>query len=280
MDAIPEPVLAWWALQPGLDVTAEAAELVARMESVAAEWGLALGPVLQGGVMSLVRLAERDGREYVLKAVPRFAHWAHDEATALHRWAGRGAVHLWGSSLDGRVLLLERLEHGRPASVDQVADVLRLLQSAEPRGVSLPPLASRVEEEFARARRRVAGIPARTVRRCHRVALELCASDRAPVMVHGDLQQKNLLWRAGVAVAIDPIPAVGDATYDIALWALTERPYGDGVERAAAMAQRLGHDADRAALMCQAMSAAVAIWTHVPERTAALVEIAATIPRR
>jgi len=160
-----------------------------------------------------------------------------------------------------------------------VAAVLERLQARDARGAALGELAEDVDGVFWRARRQPGRPPGRVLRRCHRIMLELCAAPERRVLIHGDLQRKNLMWRSGELVAIDPIPTVGDAAYDVALWALSVAPYEDATARARRMATRLGLDGERTELMTRAMSAAVALWPQVPTRTAALAAIASGIHR-
>ena len=38
------------------------------------------------------------------------------------------------------------------------------------------------------------------------------------MLVHGDFDERNLLWSRGGLVAIDPWPCVGDPAYDAGYW--------------------------------------------------------------
>ena len=78
-------------------------------------FGLVLGDELPGGSLSYVAAATTaDGRDVVLKLGGPWASPA-DEARALERWAGDGAVALL--DLDGTcALLLERVRPGRPGA--------------------------------------------------------------------------------------------------------------------------------------------------------------------
>ena len=49
-------------------------------------------------------------------------------------------------------------------------------------------------------------------------AAELERSTRQEVLVHGDFDERNLLWSTRGLVAIDPWPCVGDPAYDAGYW--------------------------------------------------------------
>lgn len=86
------------------------------------------------------------------------------------------------------------------------------------------------------------------------MALKLAHSASHPVLLHGDLVNKNLLWDAKRYVAIDPIPAIGDPCSDIGFSSAGHPPVSGILARADAIACRMGHDALRA--QCWAV-----IWT-------------------
>jgi streptomycin 6-kinase len=84
-------------------------DLPARLERLAEEWSLELGPVLGTGVTSVVYDA---GAEQVLKVSWGFHEESEHEADALRLFDGEGAVRLFCD--DGRgALLLERLQADR-----------------------------------------------------------------------------------------------------------------------------------------------------------------------
>lgn len=79
------------------------------------------------------------------------------------------------------------------------------------------------------------------------LARELLAAGGAPVLLHGDLMDKNLLWGKPGLVAIDPMPMIGDAHSDLGFWAATHPPAGRLRHRALEIASRTGRDPERAA---------------------------------
>ncbi len=94
-----------------------------------------------------------------------------------------------------------------------------------------PPLRDGLLDRLRRAAQRCA-LPGNDVGRAlhARAAAQLEKAlgppSQPPVLLHGDLQPKNLLEAAGGAVvAIDPLPCVGDPAFDAATWsALSPAP--------------------------------------------------------
>jgi len=246
---------------------AEAETFVARCADV---WQLRIEGFLPGGSLSFVLACRRaDGTAAVLKLL---APWAQEaigrEVLALSAWNGRGAVALLDHTSDGRALLLRRVLPGdvfEPSGQDEadcerVVQTLRVLASIPP-PEGLPPLSAVVRERFARARgvgrRRQGWITSQELDDAERRAVDLAQTATCRGLVHGDVQNKNLLLDAagGMPVAIDPEPSVGDRHFDPALWALTHRP-GKGVrERCGAVAGLLGLDADRLWRWCVVLAA-------------------------
>ena len=180
------------------------------------DWELELGAELAGGVLALVVEA---GPERVLKVgAPRDR--TADEIEALRRWDGGPAPELLRADAARHALLVERIRPGTRAihaDAGAVAELLGRLH-VEP-WPALRPL-----DEVARRRVRRALEERRTAAERAERALAtidaLTADAPAPVLLHGDLDERNLLVcdRRGLA-AIDPLPCAGDAAFDAASWA-------------------------------------------------------------
>ncbi len=193
------------------------AQLPSTLAEVAQRWELEIGPPLHGGLMSAVQLVTRaDGTTAVLKIAGPWSP-TQDEAAALQTWAGSSTPALLATDTASRALLLERIEpatSGADATGDDVAKVLRVLHLPPPAG--LPSLHDLVLERLETARR--AG------RQRHKLAwalakvAELEESPTTHVLVHGDFDERNLLWSTRGLVAIDPWPCAGDGAYDAAYW--------------------------------------------------------------
>jgi streptomycin 6-kinase len=257
-------------------------------------WRVSIDGFLPGGSLSCVLAGRReDGTEVVLKLL---APWAVEaiasEALALSAWRGCGVVDLLERSADGRALLLSRVSPGHsfaPSGDDErdcerVARVLRALVLA-PVVAGVPALSVVVHARFRRARmasrRQRGSVSPRELDLAERRAIALADSARAEAPVHGDALNKNLLLDgdAGMLVAIDPEPAVGDRHFDPAFWALTHRP-GEGVrERCAVLAELLGLDEERLWSWCLALVVAE-VALDFPERAFAHRELAARFAER
>src|SRR3954449_10682351 len=99
----------------------------ALLDEVAQSWGLTPGPAYpRGAAGHVVRADLSDGTPAVLKLI--YPHReAEQEADALERWDGDGAVRLLSRDDDRNALLLERCEPGTPltaAGGDAALDVL------------------------------------------------------------------------------------------------------------------------------------------------------------
>ncbi len=194
------------------------ARLPATLEQLAARWRLELGPELPCGPLSYAcEVVRADGSEAVLEvgASPRTG----DVITALAAWSGRGAPSLLAADRELRALLLERIRPGsRPAAADAgaVAGLLRRLHVEPPEG--LPALGQIVRERLDAAVREGRASPPKAAWARAKVE-ELERSAPAPVLLHGDLDERALLVcdRRGVC-AVDPLPCAGDPAYDAGSW--------------------------------------------------------------
>jgi streptomycin 6-kinase len=197
------------------------------LEEIAGTWQLELGAELPGGLLSFVcEATTAEGRAAVLKVGPPWPR-AGDEIVALRAWEGRGAPALLRADASRHALLLERVvpgTHPAPGDAVEVAGVLGALHLAPPSG--LPPLGDTVRRRLARAADEGRASPQKlgwaeaTLRR-------LEATAPAAVLLHGDLDERNLLHceRRGLC-AIDPLPCVGDPAYDAAYWVHANRRPG------------------------------------------------------
>jgi len=217
----------------------------ALVDRAAAGWGLEIEGALGGGLLSCVLAAHtRDGEPVVLKiAGPWVA--ADREAAALEHWGGGPAPRLLGFDEDRSALLLERIWPGGTALDEpchRVARLITALHAVPPTRsqiASLPSLAEVVEERLAAAgaeaaARSAAESAALTARLqwARAAARELLSGFAgAPVLLHGDLEQRNVLrCQRRVLAAIDPMPCIGDPAYDAAYWAAEGRETG-GIEQ-------------------------------------------------
>jgi streptomycin 6-kinase len=206
---------AWLAALPGL------------VAEISARWRLTLGDELHGGVLSHVcEATAADGAPAVLKLGPPWSHTA-DEAAALRSWSGRATPRLLRADVKRHALLLERIEpgtHAGPGEPEDVARVLAAIHVPPPR--RLPALGSAVRQRLgsAGAERRASE---QKLAWAHAALERLERTQPAPVLVHGDFDDRNLLVCATRGLcAIDPLPCAGDPAYDAGTWVHANRRPG------------------------------------------------------
>jgi streptomycin 6-kinase len=202
----------------GLTLAAWPSRVPELLAETSTAWGLTLGQVYPAGAAGhAVRAELPDGTPAVLKLI--YPHReAEQEADALERWDGDGAVRLLARDDARSALLLERCEPGTFLS-DTGADPLGVLVEVLPRlwksGYGFRPLAEEAEwwlehDVPAIRDRRLRGIAAHYLR-------ELAPTQGEQVLVHQDLHGENVLaaerepW-----LAIDPKPLAGEREFAVA----------------------------------------------------------------
>ena len=189
------------------DLVAECAE----------EWGLRVGEAYDPGAAGHVLRAEiQDGTPAVLKL-----NWPHreaeQEADALERWDGEGAVRLYARDDERHALLLERCEPGTflAESNDALGVLVELLPRLWTGGEGFRPLAEEAERwhdhEFPHVRdTRLRDAAARYLE-------QLVPTQGEQVLVHQDLHGENVLAaRREHWLAIDPKPLAAEREFSIA----------------------------------------------------------------
>lgn len=171
-----------------------------------------------------VAFVERDGVPLVLKVV-RHGSDEYQSAAILAHWRGEGAVQL--VEADEGALLIERAIPGDDltglvaAGRDDEAtlalcEVMAKLRRPVGRARRLRKVAD-WGKGFARNRRAAlaAGAPAALIDRAEAVFMELCRTQAAPIVLHGDLQHYNVLRDADRGwLAIDPKGILGEPAYE------------------------------------------------------------------
>ncbi|WP_299544395.1 aminoglycoside phosphotransferase family protein [uncultured Roseibium sp.] len=182
----------------------------------------ALGQPFEGGNVSLVIPAERNGEEVVLKL--QFVHReTRFEADALSRWDGNGAIRLLDHAPELGALLLERCRPGQllaeSEDVDQIGVLSNLLKKLlVPADQPFTNLADEAAHWRASIRSdwEKAGKPCDTylVDLAFDALGELTKDETGKVLLHQDLHGHNVLsanrepW-----LVIDPKPLVGDPAF-------------------------------------------------------------------
>ena len=214
-----------------------------RIEELAEEWAFTLGEPYVPGAASehVVRVELADGTPAVLKiGIPH--HESEQEADALERWDGDGAVRLLGRDDARNALLLERCEPGTFLS-DGAEDPLGILIDLLPRlwkdATGFHTLIDEVE--FWEMDGELGDL-----------ARELAATQGELVLVHQDLHGENVLaaerepW-----LVIDPKPLAAEREFAVAP-IVRSRELGHSREAALGRLDRLcvelGLDRERARL--------------------------------
>jgi streptomycin 6-kinase len=187
--------------------------------AVARDWGLRLGePYPPGAAGYVVRAELSDGTPAVLKLQHRHRE-DEQEADALERWDGDGAICLLRRDDDQHALLLERCEPGTPLSRggdDPLGVLIELLPRLWKDATGFRTVAEEAtwwleEGDLSRmgsSRIRDAAIS---------LARELAPTQRELVLVHQDLHGDNVLaaqrepW-----LVIDPKPLAGEREFAVA----------------------------------------------------------------
>jgi streptomycin 6-kinase len=243
-----------------------AVDIQLRLRACAFRWRLEIGDRLAGGFRSDVFACTTAGGGEVVVKLTVTPEEARSEAAALAAWMDTGAaVELLDVDLEYDALLLARIRPGThlaggddPAVHDLAADLLSRLQSVGPGPFPFPTLTDLYPQLEARARedidyeRRTRDEPTRgeaglvRLDSARAAAMRLCATTSQPMLLHGDFLDKNLLCAGGPYLAVDPIPRIGDPCSDIGMFASDHLPATTILQRAGAIAQRMGLDPDRA----------------------------------
>jgi streptomycin 6-kinase len=186
-------------------------------EELARDWDLTLGEAYEPGVCGHVVRAElADGTPAVLKVF-----WPHreaeQEADALERWDGDGAVRLLARDDERSALLLERCEPGTPlwAADDELEVLIGLLPRLWKSGDGFRTLAAEaatwleeIEREVPQGRAKDAALD---------YLRELAPTQGGQVLVHQDLHGENVLAaRREPWLVIDPKPLAGEREFSVA----------------------------------------------------------------
>jgi streptomycin 6-kinase len=238
--------LAYTLGDEGARVWLEGAVVHAR--ELAAAWALRPLEVLAGGSMSLcLRCEGADGAELVLK-IPAGVEAGAAEIAALRAWGGNGAARVLREHPATSAMLMNYL--GRVGEGDYgLEDVLDLAERLHGGATGGYPFGT-VEGNLARRIRWAAERFGEDGNEHHledlalaeKLVDELVHAERRPVLLHGDLQAKNLIVHGEELTAVDPLPVLGPALFDVAFWiakTVHARPTIDYVEQVASLRPEL-----------------------------------------
>jgi streptomycin 6-kinase len=257
-------------------------ELSDRILYCARAWSLTIERTAETATSMLV-YGKRAGRTVVLKVVKQQGdEWRCGEIAA--KFGGRGVVevfeHMAGAAL------FERLDPGEPLAAltlngrdEEATDIIAMMLGRMAPGD--PPETCPSVEQWGGGfvRQAAAGderIPAALLDPAQRIYADLCATQRVPALLHGDLHHYNVLSdRARGWCAIDPKGVVGELEYEVgaALRNPLDRPdlfaKPDIVERRLdQFGLALGLDVGRARGWCFAQAVLSAIWSLEDGRAA------------
>ncbi|MDR2453561.1 MAG: aminoglycoside phosphotransferase family protein [Bifidobacteriaceae bacterium] len=242
----PEDAAAWLAELPGV------------VRDYTARWGLTPTGLPDSGAMSCCVFARAaDGRDVVLK-IPFDQPAGELESAVLARWARRGgAPRVYQVDPATGVFTMARIRPGaiaEPAGGAEASRAIvslmgRLHQADAANLPAVPPLAAVVQMrlDWADERFDITGneAGAALARAARALADELLAAGEPLALLHGDLQPKNILLSHAEGIqVIDPLPCLGPAVSDAALWAVVQASPTPVEDRVAELASLGGFDAD------------------------------------
>ncbi len=251
------------------------------LSTLAEAWSLTVLPPFPNLTYNYVAPAIReDGKPVILKVGVPNPELA-TEIAALHLFDGRGCAQLLASDETRGALLIERLLPGTPLrdlepddrTVSIAAEVMQRIWRPAPDEHPFPTT-TMWGEGFARMRHAFAGgsgpFPPALADAAERLYAELDASGAAPVVLHGDLHQDNILAAHRAPwLAIDPKGVVGEPAYEVG--ALLRNPpswrtRGELVRimarRVDLLAEALGFERERIAGWGLAQAVLSAWWSY------------------
>jgi streptomycin 6-kinase len=261
-----------------------------RRDALAQRWGVEIERTIETE-SSLIGYGLRHDHRVVLKVIKRRGdEWQSGEV--VRAFAGRGMVRALEHE-DGAVLL-DRLEPASPLSAlavggrdgEATSILARVIDAMRPD--SPPPTCPTVQDWAAGfAKYRATGdvqIEPELVVHAEGVFLDLCATQRSPRLLHGDLQHYNVVHDAERGwIAIDPKGVIGELEYELgaSIRNPAELPslFTDtnvAVSRLRQLTSALGLDVQRAIAWSYAQAVLSAIWGvedgyHVDASTPVLV---------
>jgi len=197
-------------------------ELRGRIQKHARRWGVVVEDTFETE-SSTIAFGKRDDLPVVLKVIKQPGdEWR--SGSILDAFDGNGVVRVYEQAPGA--MLIERLQPGHSLAdmslngsdedaTDILAGVMRQMSARE-----FPEACPTVQDWGKSFERYIAtaddSIPRSLVEAGHRVYSDLCASQRAPGLLHGDLHHYNVLYDSKRGwLAIDPKGVIGEIEYEI-----------------------------------------------------------------
>ena len=193
-----------------------------RTQQHAREWGVAVEDIFETH-SSVIAFGARDHQPVVLKVIKQTGDEWHS-GEILEAFDGHGVVRVYEQT-PGAVLmerlrpgdsLVEMALNGRDEeATDILADVIQQMSSVESSN------AFKTVQDWGKGFDRYVAtgddqVPLELVEAGHHLFSQLCASQRSPRLLHGDLQHYNVLFDSSRGwVTIDPKGVVGELEYEI-----------------------------------------------------------------
>lgn len=187
-------------------------------------WGVLLDGVLTGGALSLCLSGTGPtGNRVVLKMASSPAA-GQLEIAALRAWEGLHCPVVLAEDSTGTAFLMDFLvSTGAAIEPEEVFELARSLHARRPpSGAGFTTLAENVAMRLGWAAERFShpgfehNLP--DLEAARRIAGILLETAPRAVLLHGDLQRKNLLMTERGLKMMDPHPCLGDPTFDSAFW--------------------------------------------------------------
>jgi streptomycin 6-kinase len=196
--------------------------VIALLQAKAAEWNVTIDET-RATPTSLVGFGDREGIPVVLKITKHASDESHS-GEVLKAFDGDGVVRVYESELDA--VLVERLEPG-----NLLVDLVRRGQDDEATKILAQVIGKLADHSAPRECPTVADwgkgldrylqtgdqqLPNDLVHEARDLYRDLASSQRAPMLLHGDLQHYNVLFDTKRGwVAIDPKGVVGELEYEV-----------------------------------------------------------------
>jgi len=204
-------------------------ELLNRTQQHAREWSVVVEDIFETN-SSVIAFGARDNQPVVLKVIKQPGDEWHS-GEILQAFAGHGVVRVYEQT-PGAVLmeqlepcnsLVEMALNGKDEeATDILADVIQQMSSIESsKSARESWKAFKTVQDWSKGFERYIGtgddqIPMELVEAGHFMFSHLCASQRWPRLLHGDLQHYNVLFDSSRGwVAIDPKGVIGELEYEI-----------------------------------------------------------------